>query len=134
MSRIDGGSNYLSQSEMSAHFGLGSNSRIDELTVQWTNGMITSLQNVDANQILTISPDPSDCVLGDLLYTHLAYDAEATFYAEAGVEYKVRVFSYDLAPGGIGPYQVRLDAVSLSAGATSELVRGLVVMSKLPPV
>ena len=66
MGRIDGGSNYLSQSELSAHFGLGNINVIDELTVQWTNGMTTVLENIDVNQTLTISADQQKCQPGDL--------------------------------------------------------------------
>ena len=65
MGRVDAGSNYLSQSELSAHFGLGSNTIVDELTVEWTNGMTTTMDNVSANQTLTISPDMG-CKLGDV--------------------------------------------------------------------
>ena len=56
--RIDGGSNYLSQSEMSAHFGLGSTTTIDEVRVEWSNGDVTTLTDVAANQTITITPDP----------------------------------------------------------------------------
>ncbi|MCG8404906.1 MAG: CRTAC1 family protein [Phycisphaerales bacterium] len=65
MGRIDGGSNYLSQSEMSAHFGLGSATVIDELRVEWTNGDVTTMANVPADQTLTIvAAAPS--TLGDM--------------------------------------------------------------------
>ncbi|MEM8962875.1 MAG: CRTAC1 family protein [Acidobacteriota bacterium] len=55
MGRIDGGSNYLSQSEMSAHFGLGGATSVDELRVRWPNGAVTVLTNVAVNQTLTIA-------------------------------------------------------------------------------
>lgn len=62
--RIDGGSNYLSQSELSAHFGLGANSIIDELTVEWSNGDVTSLSNVSVNQTITVSAgDPEEVLI-----------------------------------------------------------------------
>ncbi len=56
--RVDGGSNYLSQSELSAHFGLGAATIIDELRVDWSNGMQTVLANVSANQTITVAADP----------------------------------------------------------------------------
>lgn len=62
MGRVDGGSNYLSQSEMTAHFGLGTATVIDELVVEWTNGDVTTLQDVPANQSLTISAGGPPCV------------------------------------------------------------------------
>lgn len=55
MGRIDGGSNYLSQSEMSAHFGLGTASVVDELRVEWTNGDVTVMNDVPADQTMTIA-------------------------------------------------------------------------------
>lgn len=63
--RIDGGSNYMSQSELSAHFGLGSAAVIDEIRVEWPGGTVQSLFNIPANQTLTITAldcEPSvDC-------------------------------------------------------------------------
>lgn len=47
-------SHYLSQSEISAHFGLGDASIIDEIRVEWTDGSVTTMNNVSANQTLTI--------------------------------------------------------------------------------
>lgn len=49
-------SNYLSQSELSAHFGLGRATLVDEVRVEWSDGQVTSLTNVPANQTLTLSP------------------------------------------------------------------------------
>ncbi len=51
---IDGGSNYLSQSELSAHFGLGAATQVDELRVEWPNGILTTRQNLAANQTVTV--------------------------------------------------------------------------------
>jgi hypothetical protein len=53
--RIDGGNNYLSQSELSAHFGLGAAESIDEIRVSWSNGDVTTLRGVAVNQTLTIT-------------------------------------------------------------------------------
>ncbi len=58
MGRVDGGSNYLSQSELSAHFGLGAATVIDQLQVDWTNGMQTILTDVPVNQTITVGADP----------------------------------------------------------------------------
>ncbi len=54
--RIDGGSNFQSQSELSAHFGLGDASVIDEIEVRWTDGTRTAIGETTANQTLTIRP------------------------------------------------------------------------------
>jgi hypothetical protein len=61
MGFIDGGSNYLSQSELSAHFGLAGATIIDEITVGWTNGTTTTLTDVPANQTLTIAAPATTC-------------------------------------------------------------------------
>jgi hypothetical protein len=55
MRPLCGGSNYISQSELSVHFGLGGATRVDELRVAWPNGTDTVLTNVAANQVLRIT-------------------------------------------------------------------------------
>ena len=42
---MDGGSNYLSQSELSVHFGIGSDAEAD-IEIMWANGDVTSLTGV----------------------------------------------------------------------------------------
>ncbi len=54
------GSNYLSQSELSAHFGLDGAQQIDELRVQWPNGLVTVLTDVVPNQTITVSACAAD--------------------------------------------------------------------------
>ncbi len=52
---INAGSNFLSQNEMTAHFGLGPNSgTIDFITVVWPSGAVQELSNVSANQVLNL--------------------------------------------------------------------------------
>ncbi len=65
MGRIDAGSNYLSQSELSAHFGLGDATSIDEIRVEWPDGQVTTLEDVPANQTMTIAA-PADACVADL--------------------------------------------------------------------
>ncbi|MEK9614654.1 MAG: VCBS repeat-containing protein, partial [Flavobacteriaceae bacterium] len=48
---------YMSSVSPKIHFGLGKNERIDTLTVQWPNGKMTQLHQVQANQTLTIDYD-----------------------------------------------------------------------------
>lgn len=52
---IDGGDNYLSKSELSAHFGIGSATVVDELRVEWPNGTVDVLLNVPVNQTITVA-------------------------------------------------------------------------------
>lgn len=57
---IDGGaSSHLSQSSVIAHFGLGSATKIDKITVYWTGGNTQTITNVNANQLLTITEIPA---------------------------------------------------------------------------
>ena len=52
---MDAGTNFLSTSELSAHIGLGSNTNVDELRVDWPNGTATVLTNVAVDQTITVS-------------------------------------------------------------------------------
>ncbi len=52
--QILGGSRYLSQGELSAHFGLGGSDLVDLLRVDWPDGTSIELPHVPANQTLTI--------------------------------------------------------------------------------
>ncbi|MCI0333029.1 MAG: CRTAC1 family protein [Planctomycetes bacterium] len=52
---INAGSNFLSQNELTAHFGLGPNSgTIDLISVVWPSGAAQVLSNVSANQVLSL--------------------------------------------------------------------------------
>lgn len=53
---INGCSSYLGSSELSAHFGLGSAALIDEVRIEWANGLVTTMREVEANQHLVIAP------------------------------------------------------------------------------
>ena len=45
---------YLSQADPRAHFGLGRAGRADRGEIRWPNGRVTRLENVRANQVLTV--------------------------------------------------------------------------------
>ena len=50
---IDGGSNFLSQNEMIAHFGLGDQTEpIERLTVNWPSGIVQVFESVPVNSLL----------------------------------------------------------------------------------
>ncbi len=51
---INGCSNFNSTSELSAHFGLGDATVVDELRIEWPNGEVTILDDVPVNQTLTV--------------------------------------------------------------------------------
>jgi hypothetical protein len=58
---INGHNSFIGVSELSAHFGVGSATMIDEVRVSWSDGTETFLQNVQANQTLTIFAAPPPC-------------------------------------------------------------------------
>ncbi len=51
-------SHYLSQSEISAHFGLSDATMIDEIIISWPDGSTKTLTDVPVNQTITIMADP----------------------------------------------------------------------------
>jgi hypothetical protein len=56
MRQIDAGSSYLSNTELVAHFRLGPHDTVDEVRVQWSDGSATVLDDVAADQHLTLTP------------------------------------------------------------------------------
>ena len=52
--QLDAGDNFLSKSELSVHFGLGTFPQVDTLTVEWPDGTTTVLTDVLANQTITV--------------------------------------------------------------------------------
>ena len=54
MRAVEAGNNYLSNSELSAHFGLGASSNVDTLTVTWPDGQVTTMSNVPADQTIAV--------------------------------------------------------------------------------
>src|SRR5262249_3804811 len=47
---VRSGGSYLSQNDMSLHFGLGNTARVDELTIMWPSGINDRWTNVPADQ------------------------------------------------------------------------------------
>lgn len=51
---VKAGSSYLGQNDMRVHFGMGSAARADRLEILWPSGIVDVLQDIDANQIITV--------------------------------------------------------------------------------
>ena len=52
---VKAGSSYLSQSDLRVHFGMGKATRAERLEIRWPSGAVDMLQDVEADQILTIT-------------------------------------------------------------------------------
>ncbi|MCA9242984.1 MAG: CRTAC1 family protein [Phycisphaerales bacterium] len=91
---IDGGSNYRSQSERVAHFGLGASTIVDELRIEWTDGQITTLNDVVANQKLTIAAPSEACAFDTSGDNHVGLSDLAAL---------LLVFGLDASDGGFDP-------------------------------
>ena len=46
---------YASSSDYGVHFGLGSAKTIERIDVEWPSGVKQTLENVSANQVLTVT-------------------------------------------------------------------------------
>jgi hypothetical protein len=51
---VKSGSSYCSASELPVTLGAGDRSKIEDLKIQWPSGAVTQLQNVPANQAITV--------------------------------------------------------------------------------
>ncbi len=51
---VASGDSYLSTHDARPHFGLGTLSRVDQVTVRWPDGTETSIRDVPARQFLTV--------------------------------------------------------------------------------
>jgi enediyne biosynthesis protein E4 len=55
LQEVKAGSSYLSQNDLRVHFGMGKAPRAERLEIRWPSGAIEVLQDVEANQILTVT-------------------------------------------------------------------------------
>ncbi|HMN40775.1 MAG TPA: CRTAC1 family protein [Phycisphaerales bacterium] len=81
---ISGGSNYLSQSELSAHFGLGAAPVASQIRVEWPDGSVTLRANIPANRTITLSPCPGDWNAGGELNVQDIFDFLNDWFAGGG--------------------------------------------------
>ena len=57
MRQVKGGQSAHSQDDLLVHFGLGSATTISELKISWPSGIVQTLTNVPANQMLTVTEE-----------------------------------------------------------------------------
>ena len=54
MREVRSGASYLSHNDLKVHFGLGQADRVDEIVLRWPSGVVQTLRNVAANQVLEV--------------------------------------------------------------------------------
>ena len=59
IAEVRAGANYLSHNDSKAHFGLREHTQVDRLEIRWPSGIVQTLQNLEADQILTVT-EPSE--------------------------------------------------------------------------
>jgi enediyne biosynthesis protein E4 len=67
---------FLSSVEPIIHFGIGKQSSIDSLLVQWPDGKTQLLKNISANQLLTVNYQPDNSSKPQSVPTHLFKKAD----------------------------------------------------------
>jgi hypothetical protein len=56
---IKAGLSYLSSNDLRQHFGLGTHDKVDSLEIRWPSGLVERLQDIRADQILTLEEGKS---------------------------------------------------------------------------
>jgi len=51
---VQSGSSYLGQNDLRVHFGLGQATRVDRLEIRWPSGATETVENLAANQVVTL--------------------------------------------------------------------------------
>ncbi len=54
---VQSGDGYLSQRELKLHFGIGKHDKVDKIEIQWMSGSTQIVQQVPANQVLSLQED-----------------------------------------------------------------------------
>ncbi|MGQ0723255.1 MAG: FG-GAP-like repeat-containing protein [Candidatus Eiseniibacteriota bacterium] len=72
------GNNFESQDPAEAHFGLGTATDVDSLVIRWTDGSVTTLLDVPANQLLVLDQNAAADLAVDLDVSTAAPDEGQT--------------------------------------------------------
>jgi hypothetical protein len=57
---VRSGDGYLSQRDLTLHFGIGDYEHVDSLLVRWQNGMEQLIKGVAANQVLSLEENGNE--------------------------------------------------------------------------
>jgi hypothetical protein len=52
-------SSFMSMNSLDVSFGLGTATKVEEITIRWPSGILQSLSDVDVNQVLEVT-EPKD--------------------------------------------------------------------------
>ncbi|MCJ7811703.1 FG-GAP-like repeat-containing protein, partial [bacterium] len=85
---VGGGSGLPLKNDLRAHFGLGSASIVNQLEIRWPSGIVQTLTNLPADQILTITEDPGNIFVVGLpeIYTPAASDVTIPLFVRSAVD------------------------------------------------
>ena len=81
MRQINGGASAHSQDDLIVHFGVGSDTNIDEVKISWPSGIVTTLTNVGVNQLMTVT---EEAVAPSSLFTEVSAAAGVAVLHDAG--------------------------------------------------
>jgi hypothetical protein len=79
MREVYAADSYLSQSSLTASFGLGKNRQADLVEIYWPNGFIQTLTDIAANQVLVVVPTPEAVTIEAAIKHPTIYDALSRF-------------------------------------------------------
>ena len=124
------GDNFLSHSELSAHFGLASAGLIDIVGVEWPNGQVTRLTEIAVNQTVTLMADgpplcsPAPGEVGNLLMAVVSNGSRLHFtWDDSPDADSYRVLSDSKSAGGFE--LVVGDATSGAIGVGADIPPGM---------
>ena len=63
---VRSGGSYISQSDMRAHFGLGSAGKVDSVQVRWPGGLVERFENLRADSINSLKEGSGVALIGPI--------------------------------------------------------------------
>ena len=85
---------YQSSVEPIVHFGLSTSKKVKKLTIQWPDGKCQVLENVKADQVLTIKYDDAS-PNNDCIKKPVNYNICSDFTKQSGIDFKHNENNYD---------------------------------------
>jgi enediyne biosynthesis protein E4 len=114
---VSGGSGYLSQSSLVAHFGLSSATQVSLIQISWPSGIVQNLGPVGVNQIITVT-ETATAAVGPGPVPPTVWISPNPFHASTRISYRLE----NAAPVGVDIFDLkgslvrRLDVAFRSAG------------------